>query len=177
MAAYQRRIILINKPFQIRFAIYVCSWLLVLGLIYPMLVSQIYDAFFRFLAVDPNGPMISTLQEAKRSVMFWLMSLQAFFVVITFMLSIFLSHRIAGPIYKLSKSFHEAASGSLKRITFRKSDHFKELAADFNVFVDVVADQISAAQTHLERASSATDAAAMKKEIEAAKAALSQFHR
>ena len=177
MAAYQRRIILINKPFQIRFAIYVCSWLLVLGLIYPMLLSQIYNAFFRFLAVDPNGPMISTLQESKRSVMYGLISLQVFFVIMTFMLSIFLSHRIAGPLYKLSKSFHEAAAGKLSRITFRKSDHFKELAADFNLLVDSVADQITAAQAHLDRAASATDASIMKKEVEAAKAALSQFHR
>ena len=176
MAAYQRRIILINKPFQIRFAIYVCSWLLVLGLIYPMLVNQLFDAFYRFIAIDPNGPQISLLQESRHGVMFSLISLQVFFIIMTFMLSIFLSHRIAGPLYKLSKSFHEAAAGKLSRITFRKSDHFKELAADFNVLVDSVADQITAAQTHLDRALAA-DAATAKKEIEAAKAALAQFHR
>ncbi len=176
MTQFTRRILLINKPFQIRFAVYVCSWLFVLSVIYPMLVSQLYDWFFKYVSADPNGPMIPFIQKSRQDMLFWLGLMQVCFMLMTFLMSLFMSHRIAGPLYKLSKSMNGLRNGNLAKITFRKNDHFQELAQDYNFMVESAADQISASKAHLDRAlASATDEGT-RKEIEGAKKALDYFH-
>jgi len=175
MSQFRRRILLINRPFQIRFAIYVCSWLFVLSVIYPMLVSQLYDWFLKHLGADPNGPMISYLQKSRQDMLFWLALMQVCFMLMTFLMSLFMSHRIAGPLFKLSKTMNGLRNGSLAKVGFRQNDHFQDLAEDYNFMVESVGDQISASKTHLERALAATKDEEARKEIEGALKALSFF--
>jgi methyl-accepting chemotaxis protein len=175
MSQFRRRILLINRPFQIRFAIYVCSWLFVLSVIYPLLVSQLYDWFFRYIAADPNGPMIAFLQKSRHDMLFWLALMQVCFMIMTFLMSLFMSHRIAGPLFKLSKTMNGLRNGSLSKVGFRKFDHFQDLAADYNFMVESVADQISASKAHLDRALAATKDEAARTEIEGAIKALAFF--
>ena len=50
-----------------------------------------------------------------------------------------ISHKIAGPIYRMQKEMNSMESGkppALKKITFRKGDYFPELAQSFNQLVD-----------------------------------------
>ena len=50
--------------------------------------------------------------------------------------SLFLSHRIAGPLYRLEKSVEEITKGNLDfRITLRRKDEAKELAASMNSMI------------------------------------------
>jgi methyl-accepting chemotaxis protein len=177
MSQLRRRILLINRPFQIRFAFYVCSWLFVLSVIYPMLVSQLYDWFYRYLAADPNGPMIPFLQKSRKDMLFWLTMMQVCFMVMTFLMSLFMSHRIAGPLYKLGKALNELRNGNLSKITFRKADHFQELAADYNYAVESVSDQILASRAHLERALAASKDEESRREIDRAIKSLDHFHQ
>jgi sensor histidine kinase YesM len=176
MSQLRRRILLINRPFQIRFAIYVCSWLFVLSVIYPLLVSQLYDWFFRYIAADPHGPMIPFLQKSRQDMLFWLTLMQVCFMLMTFLMSLFMSHRIAGPVYKLSKFLNGLRNGNLSRVGFRKNDHFQEIAEDYNHAVESIADQVSASKTHLERALTLASGEELRKEIEEAKKALDYFH-
>ena len=61
-------------------------------------------------------------------------SLQLFLLAVTFLISIFLSHRIAGPVYRMRKVFEAARSGPLPQsVKFRKDDHFNELAQEYNL--------------------------------------------
>lgn len=175
MTQFSRRILLINRPFQIRFAIYVCSWLFVLSVIYPMLVSQLYDWFFKYLATDPNGPLIPFIHKSRDDMLFWLTMMQVCFMVMTFLMSLFMSHRIAGPIYKLSKFLNGLRNGSLAKLSFRKNDHFQEIAQDYNFMVESIADQISASKAHLDRALASAKDDETRKEIEGAKNALDYF--
>ncbi len=47
--------------------------------------------------------------------------------------SLFISHRIAGPLYRLEKSVEEITKGKLDfKITLRRKDELKELAASMN---------------------------------------------
>ncbi|MBC7385062.1 MAG: hypothetical protein H7301_02730 [Cryobacterium sp.] len=177
MSPFRRRVLFINRPFQIRFAIYVCSWLFVLSIIYPMLVSQLYEWFFRYLAGDPNGPMIAALQKSRHDMLFWLTLMQVCFMLMTFLMSLFMSHRIAGPLYKLSKTLNQFRNGSLARVGFRKNDYFQEVAGDYNLMIDSVADQIDASKVHLERALASTENETTRKEIDGALKALGYFKR
>ncbi|MCO6045260.1 hypothetical protein NG895_15215 [Aeoliella sp. ICT_H6.2] len=51
--------------------------------------------------------------------------------------SIRLSHRFAGPIFRLRQVIHSLASGSRpERVEFRDNDFWKEIAADMNQVID-----------------------------------------
>ncbi len=130
---YRRSILLINKRFQLRFCVYVCVWLVALCFIYPFIVQNIFDYFIRYVAQDPMGPPIAGLQATRREVLSLLVLIQLVFLGITFLVSLFLSHRIAGPLYKLSMSFQKVRMGSLhEEIRFRSKDHFMDLAESYN---------------------------------------------
>lgn len=175
MSQFRRRILLINRPFQIRFAVYVCSWLFVLSVIYPMLVSQLYDWFTRYIAADPASPMMPFLEKSRADMLFWLTLMQVCFMLMTFLMSLFMSHRIAGPMFKLSKSLNGLRNGSLARLGFRKHDHFQEVAADYNFMIESVSDQLSTSKVHLERALASAKDEDTRQEIEGALKALGFF--
>jgi methyl-accepting chemotaxis protein len=151
--AYKRRQFLINRRFQLRFSFYVCSWIFGLSLIYPLVMFGLIDNFLRYAAIDPLGPPLEQLQAARQEVIAILALIQAAFIGITFLISIFVSHRIAGPIFKLQKYMRESAMGQRAgRLIFRKSDHFQELAEDYNRFVASQDDRARAAIVHIEKA-------------------------
>ncbi len=136
MATYRRRTLLINRPFQLRFCAYVCAWVLALCFIYPLIVGNLFDYFARYIALDPTHADIGMLYSTRRAVVGLLIVTEIVFIVLTFMLSLFMSHRIAGPVYKLRKTMDEFSKGSFDRkLFFRRKDYFPELADDFNLMV------------------------------------------
>lgn len=133
---YKRIDILINKKFQLRFAFYICTWVFALSMIYPFIIYNLFEYFLK-IASSPHAPVSpEKIKNLQQQVLLLLGILQLVFLVITFILSIFLSHRIAGPLYRLRKSMEEVGRGNFDlRITFRKADHFMELQDVFNEMV------------------------------------------
>jgi len=59
-------------------------------------------------------------------------------------LSLFASHRIAGPIFRLNESLKNIAKGNYnERVSFRKNDYFQEIAKNFNDMADSFEDKLS----------------------------------
>lgn len=135
---YKRANFLINKKFQLKFSFFVCSWIFALSMIYPIIIYNLFE-YFLHLATNPLPAQALTVDKIKaieNQVLFLLGILQLLFLAITFLLSIFLSHRIAGPLYKLRESMQEVARGNFDlRISFRKNDHFNELQDTFNEMI------------------------------------------
>jgi sensor histidine kinase YesM len=153
MPQYRRNIFLIDKPFQIRFAIYVCSWLIALSFVYPLIVYSMFDYFIRYASHDPNGPPVQVLHDLRYQVMMLLIALQLLFLFISFLISIFMSHRIAGPLYKLKLFLAKLREGDLKEeLHFREKDHFRELAGDYNEAIKSIRSRMDAAAAEIERA-------------------------
>lgn len=175
MATYRRRILLINRPFQLRFCVYVCAWVLALCFIYPLIVSNLFDYFARYLAMDPTHADIGTLFGTRKAVVSLLIVTEAVFMLLTFLLSIFISHRIAGPVYKLRKYMDEFSKGNYNRkLFFRKKDYFPELADDFNLMTRSVRERalreneiLATAATRIESAMKTASESA-KNELETA---------
>jgi sensor histidine kinase YesM len=144
MAQYRRTIFLINKRFQLRFSLYVCSWLLALSFVYPLIVYNVFDYFIRYAAADPQGPSVQLLVDTRHQIILLLIGLQVVFLLITFLISVFMSHRIAGPLYKLSLFFKKAKEGNLEEaLFFRDKDHFHELAAEYNEMIQALREKIA----------------------------------
>lgn len=130
---HRRSIILIDRKFQLRFAFYVCSWLFALSFVYPLIIHSLFDFFLKYVALDPNGPTVTAMQRTRQELLSVLVTLQLVFLSVTFLISIFLSHKIAGPIFKLKKFFEKLKDGNLSEsLKFRKADHFQEVAALYN---------------------------------------------
>lgn len=133
---YQRSILLINRAFQLRFAIFGCLWIFALSVVYPLVIFGLFEFFFRYLARDPNGPPAEFLVSTRKEVMVLLVAFHVIFVTVTFLVNIFISHRIAGPLHKLKQHFALVKAGHLHdKVVFRKRDHFPEVAAEFNEMV------------------------------------------
>jgi sensor histidine kinase YesM len=170
-----RRIYLLNKGFQLRFAFYVCSWLIALSLAYPLIISNLFDYLIQYLALDPLGPALATLEKTREDLLWLLILMQAVMLTITFLISIFMSHKIAGPLYKLRRYFQEVRAGKLdQKLSFRKNDYFQELVPDYNSMmetirhrIDVRSQGIESAISHIEKALDSSGPE-NKRELEAA---------
>lgn len=136
---YRRRIIIINKPFQVRFAFYVTTWIFALSIFYPLVIFNLYNTFAKYMSLDPAGPSAQVIAQTRNDVLLLLIGFSVLFVVITLVLSLYLSHRIAGPLYKLKKAMLDSTTGPLvNKIQFRDEDHFKDLAQSYNLLMDKV---------------------------------------
>ena len=134
-----RKIFLINKPFQLRYSAYVVSWICVLSAIYPLVIWELFERVVQLLAKDPSAPGLVELNAARSDVLQLLIFLQIVFVGMIFLISIFTSHRIAGPLYKMNKFMRESAAGVVHwKMSFRKGDHFKELAEAYTLMMEKI---------------------------------------
>jgi methyl-accepting chemotaxis protein len=142
---FKRRRFLINSRFQLRFAFYLCTWSLALSAIFPVLLNQTFMLLAEQLIQNPNGPEVAYIMDVRKEILLGIYALEAVFLVAVFGISIFISHRIAGPLYKLNEFFKEAAAtGQLKRdLRFRSTDHFQEIAQSYNAMVEAVSKKSS----------------------------------
>lgn len=139
MEQYQRKIFLINKNFQIRYCIYVCSWLFTLSFVYPFIIYEVFDFFIRYVSFHSPKTPVGDLKEIRTQLIWLLASLQAVFLAVTFLISIFVSHRIAGPLHKLRTWLRSGQEGRLTGdLYFRQADYFREIASDYNLLVSGV---------------------------------------
>lgn len=139
MEKYQRKNFLINKDFQIRYCVYVCSWLFTLSFVYPFIIYEVFDFFIRYVAFHSPQTQTKDLQETRTQIIWLLGALQFVFLVVTFLISVFVSHRIAGPIHKLKVWMQAGRDGRLRPdLYFRKADYFREIATEYNLLISGV---------------------------------------
>ena len=111
-----------------RLVLHWCAFIAVAGVV----------AFALQVLTNPFQPMEAHLQE-----MWWTHG--PFLLVMVFMLPVFivdtikLSHRFAGPIYRLRNVIRGMAQGEpYKPVVFREKDFWQGLADDFNTMVERV---------------------------------------
>ena len=137
MAKYKRSILVINPRFQYKFCFVVCTLVLLMSLVYPF---TIYDIFGSFATQFPQFKDRITAQQQELFIV--LLLSQALFLAAIFVLCLFISHKIAGPMFKIVRYLREVASGSdIYRISFRDGDNFPELAAAVNEAMDYFKEQ------------------------------------
>ncbi len=93
-----------------------------------------------FLALDFAGVkdelILAIVQDINQSLLYILVLTSAS-LLLTWVVALYLSNRIAGPIYKINKVIDEHLSGNESiRIHTRKNDFFKELAEKINQLMD-----------------------------------------
>ncbi len=129
---YRRSVLLINPKFQLRYSLYVCSWLVGLSLIYPLIIYSLFELFIGRIGTGVKIP-VERMDAMKHEILILLVILQALFLCVTFLISLFVSHRIAGPIHKVKMFLKEVHEGRIRAdMRLRKGDHFQDVAEHFN---------------------------------------------
>jgi len=120
-------------------------------MVYPFILYSQLDQFLRYVSLDPMGAELSRLQTVRTEMTWLIVLLQVVFMSTVFLISIFTSHRIAGPLYKLNQFFIRMRTGGLGgQIVFRKADHFGELADNYNAMINSIDKRILQAIDSLE---------------------------
>lgn len=74
-------------------------------------------------------------QESEMATYFLILA--AITIIILSIFGIFFSHRVAGPIYKMTKELKRMSDdGEAMPVSFRKNDFFHELQDAFNAFLE-----------------------------------------
>lgn len=143
----QRRNYFIKKEFQAKFILKFCLLIILAcavmsGLVYFLSTKTTTTSFENLrLIVKSTSDFILPTLILSSLIAITLISLATILIVL------FVSHRIAGPLYRLEKSLAEIGKGNLAvDVRLRKSDEIKALAASVNNMIRNLRDPISSSQ-------------------------------
>jgi methyl-accepting chemotaxis protein len=140
---WKRRNYFIKKDLQgkyiFSFFIFVVAGGIIFTLILSLLSSDtmtiVYDNYKLRIGKTPLMLMKEILSAQ------WIFIVAGGFMVV--ILSMFLTHRFAGPIFRFEKSMEEMTKGNLNfRIYLRAKDEGKELAEKINILIDMLSSNI-----------------------------------
>ena len=151
---YQRRIILINRRFQLKFALFVCAWIVLLALVFPWIVSSVSDTILTLVQRKVDAGVLAAVRDLQSGVLLWLWITSVLVITASFLWSIYLSHRIAGPVFRIQKALEAWSGGRTElNVQFRKKDNFVELGEAYNRAAQVHADLVAQVESAKERLS------------------------
>ncbi len=132
----RRKVFLIKKKFQLHYIVFVFLAMLLTTVI---CVGGIYYLLWQTVAQEFAVPeliadvLVPALQKANTVL---LIALPLAFLLML-ILSVFVSHKIAGPIYRTEKDLDEILKGDYsRRIKLREGDDLQELADAINKILD-----------------------------------------
>jgi hypothetical protein len=97
-----------------------------------------WDFFNEIISKQPQ--LANHVASIEKEFLLFLTLIEVLFIGTTFILLIFIGHRIAGPMYKLKKHLQEIRQGApITPIAFRKGDYFPEVANEVSLFLDTMA--------------------------------------
>ena len=124
----KRKIYLINPQFQLRFSSYIAFIIIGVSIVYPIIILQMMDYF-----IQQQGGMTPEIFNKRQSLLLVIVGWQIGYIITMFIICIFFSHKVAGPLYKLNLYLRKIANNErVDRVKFRKGDYFPELADSFN---------------------------------------------
>ena len=138
----QKKSLLINPRFQWTLIAYAAG---VAGLILISMYALLTHAFHYFyeigtLASLPKDHVYFEFIKMQEGTVFQTLFVISVIVACVLILGgIYISHKIAGPVYRMKKDLEKMTSdpnAPLKPIQFRKGDYFPELAVAYNAMVE-----------------------------------------
>ena len=136
----QRKVYLINPNFQLKVTLYFIG-LAVLNIALFYGCIRYFFNIFQSKGIEVGIPkdhvffMFINDQVAQMNTVFIVSSIIT--VILLLIAGVLISHRIAGPMYRINKDLRQMAeSKKLKSLEFREKDFFQEIPEAFNMVVD-----------------------------------------
>ena len=145
--AHSRRIFVINPKFQYKFCFIICSLVFLGSLVYPLTIYELFEYIFDLAQkLQSSGTVmadsVDKYKAQRASLTLYLILTQLGFIGLVFIFCIFISHKIAGPMYKLTKYLEDIRNGGeIKPLFFRDTDQFSEIAEDINNTISYLVDR------------------------------------
>ncbi|MBI2609235.1 MAG: HAMP domain-containing protein [Deltaproteobacteria bacterium] len=131
---------LIDKPFQLKYSLGFVATVLVLSVAFSIATySYIQDALFASVTTGISQSQVasSLAQEQVTLLNNNILLFFGFFTLCLIILAIYMTHRVAGPMFSLKRRMREISQGivHLKPLQFRKTDEFQDVAEVFNQMI------------------------------------------
>ena len=125
-----RKQYLLKKGFQLKFMIVIIISMVLIALVTSL---SIYSALMHTLVNQFHGENLALIKHAITYKLFMRSVLLIFAIAV---ISIFISHRMAGPVYKFENTIRALAQGKeVEEIRLRKRDEFYDLAMAINYLI------------------------------------------
>lgn len=112
------------------------------------------DTILTLVQRKVDAGALAAVQDLQSGVLLWLWVTSVLVIAASFLWSIYLSHRIAGPVFRIQKALEAWAGGRTElNVHFRKKDNFVELAEAYNSAARVHADLVAQVESAKERLS------------------------
>lgn len=143
----QRKNIYIDKDFQNRFILKFCA-IVAAGVGVTILALYFLSRHATSVAfVDARVKVMTTADFLLPLMVQTLIIVMAFVSAGTVVVTLFVSHKIAGPLYRFKQTFHELTAGDLTRpVSLRNGDQLLDVAGDFNRMIMVLRAQLAEAK-------------------------------
>jgi len=134
---FKRRQYLINPGFQLRFMLYWAGFILI-GFAVMYLSNYLYfDSVYQMgyeLDLDESHPYFAFIDQQKVILRNIYLALSAISFTVVMVAGLFLSHKIAGPIYRIERYMEGVANGHEKPapVHLRQGDFFPEIEGIVN---------------------------------------------
>ena len=141
MAQFTRKNYFIDRNLQTRYIILMVVVLIVHTLI---VLAAVFSPYIMMLSFD-----FPTDTRAEAAKAFLLVHANAWpviggFIIFVGLLTLFVTHRIAGPIFRLKKGIRDIADGHLnEKIILRRKDEFHDVAEELNALAARFRDSFS----------------------------------
>ena len=125
---FQRRIVLVKRQLQFKYVGMVFLSVLCASLI---IGGDIYYNMYRLIVTE--APSLAVAASQFNAIILVKLVL---YLALMLLISVFVSHRFAGPIFRFEKSAQSVAKGDLThRVALRTGDELMELQDEFNAMI------------------------------------------
>lgn len=153
---FKRTKYLVSTKLQLRYVGIILLLMLVTALICSYIIYYTVMVLMgeKLSNVYPQGRLIAIINTVNLRILFSLLLITPMVTVI----GIYLSHKIAGPIYRIEKFLGDMAAGNFaSRIVLRKGDELMSVADKINVLSDSLKATIGSQKSSMERIISELD--------------------
>ena len=134
--SYQRRNYYIKKPFQRGFIIQFCALIFVGCLFFGAAIYLYATRSVTTAFIDSRLRVMSTADFLFPALGVWTLLITALVTVIAAFRMLFLSHRIAGPLYRLEKVLKGIGEGNISGpVRLRSGDELQEVARSMDQMI------------------------------------------
>jgi methyl-accepting chemotaxis protein len=133
---FVRRKLLIDPSFQLYFLAYSVGIAVIVSAIFFIANRLLFQSFLtqgRALGLPPEHMFFRFILEQRAVLDLTLIGTSLIVIFLLIAYGLYLSNRVAGPIYRLKNSLKAyTASGKFSPVKFRKRDFFQDLATSVN---------------------------------------------
>ncbi|MDX9702256.1 MAG: methyl-accepting chemotaxis protein [Candidatus Auribacterota bacterium] len=132
-----KRKYIVNKELQFHISIVMIMEILLMAIVMSTIIvclNNYYQEIFQYIAGTTE--LQTPLREINKPIWLFMLGSVSFSVFVFALVGIFLSHKIAGPLYRMKRIMIDIGKGKLPReIRFRKGDHMHDMADALNEMV------------------------------------------